>query len=406
MMTVALEKALVSSTTEFAREMVKALAEKYVFDETEALLFLELSSTNVVRVLPKTKVLKKVKMLTPSMSLPFCGVVMDNWCKGIRPNHELFTQCTIAAKNGSYCATCAGQAKSNDTDKPTHGDIRDRMLVGKDWRTPAGKLPMNYGNVMSKRNIEKNVAIVEAATFGWVIPEEEFEVKVRKAGRPKSPNTSDTEDEIPKKKRGRPSKKKVLVSGDDTNDLIDMLVSNSVIISDDNLPTEEINVEEVEPPVVNEVEPTVVNDVEPTVVNEVEPTVVNEVEPTVVKEVEPPVVKEVEQSVIEAKKAISDAKRKLTAAKKKAEKEAILVAKAEEPEVEAEEVSSDDELSAEADCDESDEEEASEVVIHVFNGKTYYRDEETNAMYQGDMDDPELVGTWDPENKCIVADSV
>ena len=206
-MTTPMEKALKACTTEFGLEVVKALAEKYSFDEAEALEFLELSNTKVVRKEPKakkepkTKKEPKPKMVTPSMPLPFCGVVMDDWCKGIRANHELFTQCTMAPKSGFYCTTCAAQAESNDTKKPTHGDIRDRMEHGDEWRSPTGKQPLNYGNVMQKKNIEKDAAITEATAFGWEIAEEQFEVKPRKAGRPKSPATSDDEEEKPKKEK-------------------------------------------------------------------------------------------------------------------------------------------------------------------------------------------------------------
>tara|TARA_Y100001980_G_C14466050_1_gene247090 strand:+ start:153 stop:656 length:504 start_codon:yes stop_codon:yes gene_type:complete len=105
----------------------------------------------------------------------------------------------MAPKDGDYCTTCAAQAESNDTNKPTHGDIHDRMEQGDDWRSPAGKQPINYGNVMQKKNIEKDAAITEAKVFGWEINEEQFEVKARKAGRPKSPASSDDEEEKPKK---------------------------------------------------------------------------------------------------------------------------------------------------------------------------------------------------------------
>jgi hypothetical protein len=60
---------------------------------------------------------------------------------------------------------------------------------------------MNYGNVMQKKNIEKDAAITEATAFGWVIAEEQFEVKARKSGRPKSPASSDDEEEKPKKEK-------------------------------------------------------------------------------------------------------------------------------------------------------------------------------------------------------------
>ena len=210
-MTASMEKALTTCTTNYATEVVKALSEKYKFDETEALEFLELDTAKVTRKEPKAKKEPKVKKepkakkepkpktVTPSMPLPFCGVVKDCWCKGIRTNHDLFTQCTMAPKNGDYCTTCAAQAESNETNKPTHGDIRDRMENGDEWRSPAGKQPINYGNVMQKKNIEKDAAIAEATAFGMKIPEDQFEVKVRKAGRPKSPASSDNEDDKPKK---------------------------------------------------------------------------------------------------------------------------------------------------------------------------------------------------------------
>ena len=149
-----MEKALKSCTTDFAEVVVKALSEKYGFDVSEALAHLELDGTKVVRKAkaaktPKEPKAPKAKMLTPSMPLPFCGMVMDDWCKGIRPNHELFTQCTMAPKKGGfYCATCAAQAEANETNKPTHGDIRDRKEAGNEWRSPAGKQPINYGNVL------------------------------------------------------------------------------------------------------------------------------------------------------------------------------------------------------------------------------------------------------------------
>ena len=97
-MTGAMEKALKSCATDFAEVVVKALSEKYGFDVSEALAHLELDGTKVVRKAkaaktPKEPKAPKAKMLTPSMPLPFCGMVMDDWCKGIRPNHELFTQC-------------------------------------------------------------------------------------------------------------------------------------------------------------------------------------------------------------------------------------------------------------------------------------------------------------------------
>ena len=379
MMTTAMEKAMVSCTTEFAQVVVKALSEKYGFDEADALKHLELETVSVMRKAkaPKAskapKAPKAPKMAVPCMALPFCGVVMDDWCKGIRPNHELFTQCTMAPKEGGvYCATCCGQAEANDTDKPTHGDIRDRKAGGEEWRSPAGKQPVNYGNVMAKRKIDKDAAIAEATAFGWEIPEAQFEVKSRKAGRPKSPSTSDTEDEGPKKKRGRPSKKKTLVSGD-ADDFIGQLVSsvgNASDTSSDGSSSEDESVAPAEE--TKEAEEVVVAPVE---TKEAEEVVVAPVEaedkPKKAKKAKKPELTDEEK---EAKKKAAAEKRKATAAKKKAEKAEAAAKKAAEPVVEAEEVSSsDDELASQPDAGEEsdDEEEAAGTTMATFTRMTW-----------------------------------
>ena len=441
MMTTAMERAMVASTTEFARVMVKALSEKYGFDEAEAVSFLELSATKVSRAEPKAKRAVKEKMVTPSMPLPFCGVVMDGWCKGIRSNHELFTQCTMAAKVGSYCATCAGQAESNDSEKPTHGDIRDRAAAEEEWRSPAGKQPVNYGNVMAKRKFDKDAAIAEATAFGWEIPEAQFEVKSRKAGRPKSPSTSDTEDEGPKKKRGRPSKKKTLVSGD-ADDFIGQLVSSvgnasdtssdgsssedeSVAPAEETKEAEEVVVAPVETKEAEEVvvAPVETKEAEEVVVAPVEaeevvvaPVEAEEVvvapveaEEVVVAPVEaeekPKKAKKAKPELTdeekEAKKKAAAEKRKATAAKKKAEKAEAAAKKAAEPVVEAEEVSSsDDELASQPDAGEESDDEAEAEEVE-FEGTTYFKTSD-GTIYKGDPSDPEEVGKWDEEKKCVV----
>ena len=409
MMTTAMEKAMVSCTTDFAQVVVKALSEKYGFDESEALKHLELEKVEVTRKTkapkaPKAaKAPKAPKKVVPSMPLPFCGVVMDDWCKGIRSNHELFTQCTMAPKkDGFYCATCCAQAESNDTNKPTHGDIRDRKEGGEEWRTPAGKQPMNYGNVMAKRNIDKEAAIAEATAFGWEIPEAQFEVKSRKAGRPKSPSTSDTEDEAPKKKRGRPSKKKSLVSGD-ADDFIGKLVSsvgNASDTSSDGSSSEDDTVAPVEE--TKEAEEVVVAPVEETKEAEVEPKEAEE-KPKPVKKAKK-VKPELTEEEKAAKKKATAEKRKATAAKKKAAKEAAEAAeaakKAAEAVVEAEEVSSsEDELASQPDAD--DEGEEVDTTEFEVDGVTYWRTTE-NTVYGGEESDPQEVGKWDEEKECIV----
>ena len=147
-----------------------------------------------------SKVLSK-----PEMQLPFCGVVEESWCNGIRYNHGLHTQCTNGPlSGGKYCATCAKSAKNSASGKPTYGDISDRMegeLLA--FRDPKGKQTQCYANVAAKMGLDIEKAKAEAAKFGWTIPEEQLTVKVVKRGRPakKSPKVVKA-----KGKRGRPAK--------------------------------------------------------------------------------------------------------------------------------------------------------------------------------------------------------
>jgi hypothetical protein len=446
MMTTAMEKAMVSCTTEFAQMVVKSLSEKYGFDESEALAHLALETVSVTRKTkaPKAakaaKAAKAPKMPVPSLALPFCGVVMDNWCKGIRPNHELFTQCTMAPnKDGLYCSTCCTQATSNDSNKPNHGDIRDRMEGGDEWRTPAGKQPMNYGNVMAKRKIDKDAAIAEATAFGWEIPEAQFEVKSRKPGRPKSPSTSDTEeDETPvKKKRGRPSKQKALVSGDASDDFIGKLVSSVGDLSDTSGsddesvgPSEETKEQtdddaapaetekQTDDDAAAETEKQTDDDAAPA---ETEKQTDDDAAPAETEKQTDDDAAETKKEVKKVKKAkkvkvelteeekadkkkVAAEKRKATAAKKKAAKEAAAAAeaaaKAAEAVVEAENVSSsEDELSSQPDTD--DEGEEVDTTEFEEGGVIYWRTAE-NKVYGGEEADPKEVGKWDEVNECIM----
>ena len=426
MMTTAMEKAMVSCTTEFAQMVVKSLSEKYGFDESEALAHLALETVSVTRKTkaPKAakaaKAAKAPKMPVPSLALPFCGVVMDNWCKGIRPNHELFTQCTMVPnKDGLYCSTCCTQATSNDSNKPNHGDIRDRMEGGDEWRTPAGKQPMNYGNVMAKRKIDKDAAIAEATAFGWEIPEAQFEVKSRKPGRPKSPSTSDTEeDETPvKKKRGRPSKQKALVSGDASDDFIGKLVSSVGDLSDTSGsddesvgPSEETKEQTDDDAAPAETE-KLTDDAAPAPAETEKQTdddAAAETKKEVKKVKKVKKAKKVKVELTEEEKAdkkkVAAEKRKATAAKKKAAKEAeaaaAAAAKAAESVVEAENVSSsEDELSSQPDTD--DEGEEVDTTEFEEGGVIYWRTAE-NKVYGGEEADPKEVGKWDEVNECIM----
>jgi hypothetical protein len=150
----------------------------------------------------------------PTVILPFCGEIQGDWCKGVKFNHGLHTQCTNGPSGeDTYCKTCRKHADNSATGKPPYGDINDRAEFNVDYRDPKGKLTLPFANVVEKLSINLETANVAAATLGWTIPAEQLVKRSSKRGRPAksaavSDSDSDTE-ETPKKKRGRPSKAKV-----------------------------------------------------------------------------------------------------------------------------------------------------------------------------------------------------
>lgn len=133
----------------------------------------------------------------PDIMLPFCGVVCDTWCLGIRKNYGLYSQCSNArTSEGKYCKTCAKNAAASPTGKPQFGDIYDRLAVPlMEFRDPSSNvrvLPLI--NVIEKHIAPKTRQTVaevraemeaEVAKMGWTIPEENWVLYVAKRGAPK-----------------------------------------------------------------------------------------------------------------------------------------------------------------------------------------------------------------------------
>lgn len=201
-------------TENYTSECVKHLATKYNFKVIEALKYL-----NIERHEEKKEIQKGKNQIL----LPFCGIINEDWCNGVRLNYGLYTQCTNNKDKSGFCKTCHKQGEKNGTGIPTYGTIQDRAKAGDDFRDPKGKTSIRYANIMEKFDISLNDALNAAEALGWIIPDEELEVKVVKRGRPKkSVAVSDTDSEASapaQKKRGRPRKDKTLVSelatGDD-----------------------------------------------------------------------------------------------------------------------------------------------------------------------------------------------
>jgi hypothetical protein len=186
--------------------IVEELSEKYGFSLEEGLRHVNIE-VKMEREKTKTET-KRVTESKSKMVLPFCGSKCLENCSAIRLNHGLYTQCTNSEteeKDGySMCKTCIKQTEKNSNGKPTYGYISDRVELGADFRDPKGKEPVLYGNIMEKLNISREDAIKEAEKQGLTIPEEQFEVKKAKRGRPKKEvvtvDTSDSDTEETKEK--------------------------------------------------------------------------------------------------------------------------------------------------------------------------------------------------------------
>ena len=155
-----------------------------------------------------TKTKKQYKK-KPSIPIPFYGYVENSWCKGVRKNHGLYTQCTNKpAVNCQYCSVCGKQANNNASKKPNCGDIFTRQQQWTEQLTyqPDGmKREIPYGNLMEKLNISREKANKECRLLGWEdIPNCHLEVRKAKRGRPKTKIAVESDDEKTPKKRGRP----------------------------------------------------------------------------------------------------------------------------------------------------------------------------------------------------------
>jgi hypothetical protein len=227
----AVENGAKQAAIEFSKSCIRALSEHYNFDLEEALSYVNLENVTVKKNVEK----KEKKRSTPSIPLPWTGVIVEGWCCGLRANHGLYSQCTMEPlKNGEYCKTCAKQACANSTGKPSYGNVHDRMNVDMmSYREPkTGKQVTAYGNVLSKLSISREKAEEEASKFGITIPEEQFAERASKRGRPKkdataSETSSSSSETSTPKKRGRPKKEKKLIAASTGDDLIAKLVADS-----------------------------------------------------------------------------------------------------------------------------------------------------------------------------------
>ena len=400
----------------FATSAVSKLADKYGFDADEAAEFINISSISV-----KVGKEKEPKTLTPLFPLPWCGQVCSDWCQAIKKNRGLMTQCTALPKIGStFCGPCE-KAIVPQTGGPPLGIIADRLDA--EWTDPDGKKPIKYAKVMAKLKIGDDLVTAEqvkeeAAKFGWVVPDEEFEVvlKTRKAKKEKAAVSSDDDDST--KKRGRPKKTKTITSGSAGDDLIASLVEaahlNQVVEAEAKS----------EPEAEAKSEPEAEAEAEAEAKSEPEEVVVV-VEKQTAKQAKEAAAKQAKEAKEQAKEA-KEAAAKQAKEAKEAEKQAAKQSKGAvakktkkqpakktpEPEPEDDDLGldtdseteqapppkaaaafEDDELSEEEECDDS-----TKVLKRQFNGKDYLIDNE-NKIY--DVETNEEIGVWDAESESI-----
>jgi len=252
---------------------VAKLSEKYGFPTEEALAYLESCET------------KKAKREVPAFPLPYCGMVCEDWCKAVRFNRGLMTQCTNTYKKGEmYCSTCT-KTVDPDTNKPSFGLITERSEA--DWKSPDGKSPVVYGNIMSKLKyqnepLNEDMVKAEASKFGWSVPETEFVPSPARKGRPAKKAAQESE-EGPKK-RGRPVKTKPVTVGETGDDLIASLVAQAKLQETITPPAEE----ETAPPAEEETAPPAEEETAPPAEEETAPPAEEETAPPAEEETAPP----------------------------------------------------------------------------------------------------------------------
>ena len=243
----AIESGLNTMLSQFGQSIVSQLSAHYKFDLDEAMRIAGVNQINLekttktVTKAPKEKKEKapkepkekkapkeKVERAIPSFALPFCGVIMEEWCKGVRANHELYTQCTAEpVGEDKFCKACRKAADGNDGNHP-FGEITDRASKGLMDYEIRGKKVVPYGNMLAKLGKSREEAEAEAARFGWTIAEEQFETRKGARGRPRANSDKSSGDEADKKTRGRPRKEVEVVNGSAKgDDMIAQLVKNA-----------------------------------------------------------------------------------------------------------------------------------------------------------------------------------
>jgi hypothetical protein len=199
-------KGLMEACSTFGQDVVRELSRLGALNvkESEALELFDWSATTITskRSAAMKKVRAAVKPVVKSnhKELPFCGIVVENCCHGIKYTHGLHNQCHLGKSGDSdYCKTCLKSSEKSASSKPTYGDIRDR-LEGEllDYKDPTGKSTICFANVAAKKGWDVAAAQELAQELGWEIPSNQLEV-IKKATKKKvAKKKNDMADQISK----------------------------------------------------------------------------------------------------------------------------------------------------------------------------------------------------------------
>ena len=371
MMSKAVDKGMRTMLRAYGEMLVSELSVKYEFSAEEGMRYLEGSKMEMGKGKSKeSKESKEKKVKEKEIPLPYMGVVKEEWCGGMRKTHGLYNQCRNEKVGGGegneYCGRCEKESKITGTGEPRGGRIEDRGKVDE-------KKITHYSVVMKKLGLRKEEVENEAAKYGWVVDESEFEKPKSKRGRKKNENETENENEKEnegkegkekeKKQRGRPKKDKTVVSCDGEGvDLIAEMVKEAEAAKVGEESEEEVEEEEVE-------------DEE-----------AKEAKKQADKEAKKEAKKEADEKVYVGEFALK-------------EKFQPKGSREEEEEEEGEELESEEMVEEEEEMvEEGEEEESEEIEVEKFEfeGKTYCKTKD-NVVY--DPETSEEVGMWNEEEE-------
>jgi len=180
---------------------------RYGFSAEEAISELGLNEMCI-----KKKVKKEVKL---KYAIPFPDVCIEGWCRGIKYNSGLFTQCMNKRCDELLCKGCRKEADNNESGLPTCGLVETRVEMGENFVDSKGRKPVHYTKYMEKNSITRSEVILEAAKIG-IVPDEKHFIK-----------PAEVDKRVKKEKKvGRPQKEEKIV---ETNDIFNDTEVETVI---------------------------------------------------------------------------------------------------------------------------------------------------------------------------------